>query len=221
MYILDFLNQNSGVFAVIFSAAVAIATVVYAILTWRLVKETRRMREAQTEPLVSINVQPHEGYIMLIDMNIQNIGLGPAYDLTFQIDPDFECKKDTLLSELSMMTNGIKYLPPGQKIRFHLTNLFQDFEKKMKTPFNIQVKYLNGIGKALHNTYLVDLSQFEGISQMPRPPLYSICDDIKHLRTSIERLASGFKRLKVVVYTQQDIQKELEKYTQETGNEEE
>ena len=48
--VLEFLNENRGAFAVAFSAVVAIATIVYAILTWRLVSETRKMRVAQTEP---------------------------------------------------------------------------------------------------------------------------------------------------------------------------
>ena len=37
---------------VAFTFVVAGSTVAYVILTWRLVTETRRMREAQTEPRV-------------------------------------------------------------------------------------------------------------------------------------------------------------------------
>jgi hypothetical protein len=44
-----FLNDNSGAFTVIFAFIVVIATVIYAVLTWRLISETRRLREAQTE----------------------------------------------------------------------------------------------------------------------------------------------------------------------------
>jgi len=40
--ILKLLNQNIGVLTVIFSAMVSIATVVYAILTWKLVSETKK-----------------------------------------------------------------------------------------------------------------------------------------------------------------------------------
>ena len=54
--VLEFLNQNSGAFTVIFSALVAIATIVYAILTGRLVSETRKMRGVQTEPKVSVTI---------------------------------------------------------------------------------------------------------------------------------------------------------------------
>ena len=47
---------------VAFTGVVALSTVVYAFLTWRLVSETRRMREVQTEPRVSVRVEPdHTG----------------------------------------------------------------------------------------------------------------------------------------------------------------
>ena len=39
-----------------FTGVVAASTVVYAFLTWRLVSETRRMREVQTEPRISMSL---------------------------------------------------------------------------------------------------------------------------------------------------------------------
>jgi len=118
MGLMEFLNENSGAFAVIFSALVAIATIVYAILTWKLVSETRKMREAQTEPKVSVTIQPREEWINFIDMVIQNIGLGPAYNIKFEINSDFEYMKGKFLSELGFMKNGLKYLALNQKLQF-------------------------------------------------------------------------------------------------------
>jgi hypothetical protein len=46
---IDSLNDNSGVITVIFAFIIAIVPVIYAILTWRLISETRRLRETQTE----------------------------------------------------------------------------------------------------------------------------------------------------------------------------
>jgi len=87
---MEFINQNNGFFSILFSAVVAIATVIYAILTWKLVEETRKIRKIQTEPKISIDIQPKEDSIHFIDMIIQNIGLGPAYNIKFTINPDFE-----------------------------------------------------------------------------------------------------------------------------------
>ena len=63
----DYLNQNNGAITVIFTAVVAIATVVYAILTWKLVSETRMMREVQTEPKISAIIQPKDYWLNFIE----------------------------------------------------------------------------------------------------------------------------------------------------------
>lgn len=51
---LTFLNQNSGAIQVLFSGLVTAATVVYALLTWSLVRETTRMRKAQSDAKVMV-----------------------------------------------------------------------------------------------------------------------------------------------------------------------
>jgi hypothetical protein len=43
-----FLTENSGALSVLFIAAVTVATVVYAILAWKLVPETTLLREPET-----------------------------------------------------------------------------------------------------------------------------------------------------------------------------
>ena len=42
---------------VVFSAVVAISTVVYAALTWKLTEETRLMRRAGTQPGLSVHIE--------------------------------------------------------------------------------------------------------------------------------------------------------------------
>ena len=81
----EFLNQNSGALSVLFSAVVTVATVVYAILTWKLVAETRLLREAQTEPCVEITAQPLETAFNLLRLQIRNTGMGAARQLRFRI----------------------------------------------------------------------------------------------------------------------------------------
>ena len=51
---LKYLNDNAGALNALFSGVVALATVVYAVLTAKLVRETRNLREVQTEPRVEV-----------------------------------------------------------------------------------------------------------------------------------------------------------------------
>ena len=81
--ILHFLNQNAGVLSLIFSGVVTISTVVYAILTAKLVSETRKIREVQTEPKIQITLKPFEFAISCIRLHIKNIGFGLAKNIIF------------------------------------------------------------------------------------------------------------------------------------------
>lgn len=78
--LLGFLQCNSGALTVIFSGIVTVATIVYAVLTWKLVKETKGMRENQAETSAIEKFQNR--YFELIKMhrdNVAEIGIGEDF----------------------------------------------------------------------------------------------------------------------------------------------
>jgi len=167
------------------------------------------MREAQTEPKVSVTIQPREEWINFIDMVIQNIGLGPAHNIKFEVNPDFEYMKGKFLSELGFMKNGLKYLAPNQKLQFFLTSMIENFEEKTKKPFEIRVTYQNSIGKTYKDVYMVDFSQLIGLSQLGEPPLYKIAKNVEEIKEDIHHLSTGFHKMKVIRYTKEDEEAEI------------
>jgi len=205
--LLEFLNKNSGAFALIFSFFVAGATVMYAILTRKLVSETKKMREAQTEPKISVTIQPSDHWLMIINMVIQNIGLGPAYNISFKINPDFEFDKGEFLSELGFIKRGLNYLAPNQKLQFILTFLSDDFKEKINKVFEVTVCYRNRINKEYTDVYLLDFSQLIGLNAS-QPPLYRLAKNIETIQNDIHDLSTGYKRIKVIRYSQKDVDKE-------------
>jgi len=128
---LRFLNVNSGAFSVVFSFIVSVATVIYAILTWKLVSETRKMRELQTRPNVFIILQSREEWINFMDIIIQNVGPGAAWDLKFEVVGDIENNMVKELLSIGFIRNGLRYLAPGQRIQSFIgTFPFQNEDKK-------------------------------------------------------------------------------------------
>jgi len=81
--LIAFLNANAGALNLLFALVVAVATAVYAWLTAKLVSETRRLREVQTEPHIEVFYRPRDEWISLLDVVARNIGNGPAYDVRF------------------------------------------------------------------------------------------------------------------------------------------
>lgn len=208
----EFLNQNESALTVIFSALITFVTIIYAFLTWRLFSETKRMREAQTEPKISIMVQPREEWINFIDLIVQNIGLGAAYNLQFMVKPDFKTEFGVFLTELGFMKNGLKYLAPNQKIQYFLKNCVGNYGEII---FEIKVTYQNSIGKKYEDSYLIDFSQFADLNQIGIPPLHTISKNIEQIRDDIHKISNGYHKMKVVMYTKKEEEDEKEKSIEE------
>lgn len=134
---IDFLNANAGAFNLLFSAVVAVATVVYAWLTARLVSETRRLREVQTEPTIEVTYRSHDEAMALLELVVQNIGAGPAYDVTveFSAAPASTAATELVqrLTKINSFSRGIKVLMPRQEFKTFWTDIRQNYAEKLKT----------------------------------------------------------------------------------------
>lgn len=174
------LNQNSGAIIAIFSVVVGLSAIAYVWLTRKLVAETKRyaqlteglvsetkeMREAQMKPNVFVTALPDEENKFWIDMLIQNVGLGPAFNITFELTPDFYMyENEQNLSEVSLIKNGLPELGPNQKWQFPLIRA-PTIQEKLPEPFEIKVTYEDSAQHTFEHMYAIDFSQFLGLSQL-------------------------------------------------------
>jgi hypothetical protein len=174
--------------SLLFSAVVAISTLIYAVLTWRLVSETRTLRKVQTEPRLSIYVTPNERSSYLKDLVIKNIGYGPAYDLSFSLKEDFTLYNGKKLSEVGIINKGIKYLAPNQKYEFFLTNPSEKFKELCSHPLSISVKYSNMSSEEYKEEFLIDFSIWENFSTVDKKGLSDIVRNLEAIKTSIDNV---------------------------------
>lgn len=206
--IIDFLNKNSGALNVIFTGVVTVATAVYAVLTWRLVTETRLMREVQTEPKLSVSLRSIDEAIHIVRLHFRNIGQGPALNVKFT--PRIEVGTEISASLLEEFTKpnffktGLSYFGPGQERISMYTQLHENHEAKLSTVLAFDVEYVSLTGKKYKDTLVVDLSEYKGTHQLGKPHLYAIALSLEKLQKDVERLAGGSKRLKTDVYSNED-----------------
>jgi len=213
---LEFLNQNSGALMVVFTAVVTLSTVVYAMLTGKLVSETRLMRRAHTEPRVEVVVKPREEWVNLVSLHVRNIGLGPAYDISFQFDADSGAAGAEKLirdfTETAFLKQGMRYLGPGQEAISNYSGMHEMFEEKIQAVLRVVVRYRNATGIEHEETYRLDFSEFRGLSRLGRPHLYTIAQSIEKIQKDLQNLASGFRKLRVDVYTEEDRTREQQEW---------
>lgn len=210
--ILKFLNENSGSISVIFTGTVTIATVVYAVLTWILVSETRKMRKVQTEPKLEITLRSVDESIHIQRLHIKNIGLGPALQITFNpkvMSGGKEAK--ALLTELiktNFFHTGISYLGPGEERYSHYTQMQKNHDAKIALVIAFNVSYHSTTNEKYTETLVIDMSELKGSYQIGKPHLYSIAQSLEKLQKDLNHLVTGSKRIRADIYDSNDRDRE-------------
>ena len=219
---IELIQQHKELATLIFSGVVTLSTVIYAILTALLVTETRQMRRAQTEPKIVAFVEPREEFITFGHLYIQNVGAGPALNISFELNSKPEDEGAKLLikdfSKSRFLETGVDYIGPNQRIKSQYTAFTEEFNKKIKAIFTVTIKYKSSTNREYSDTYTIDMSQFEGAGDLGTPHLYSIAQSLKKLQEDVHKISTGFKRIKVDSYDSNDReleQKEREDYINE------
>lgn len=204
----DFLNSNSGALTVIFTAVVTVATAVYAALTWILVKETRMMREVQTEPKLQVTVSSFDFAIHIVRLHLRNVGLGPALNVTFKpkVLAGGESAEKLLaeFTDVNFFNVGIKHFGPGQERVSAYTELTVDHDGKMASMLAIDVTYSSATGKRYSESLVVDMSELKGGYQLGKPHAYAVVQSLEKIQGDIHKLATGSHRIKANIYTSED-----------------
>lgn len=206
--LLDYLNKNSGALTVIFTAVVTIATAVYALLTYVLVKETRLMRQVQTEPKIEITARSLEIAIHIVRLRVRNIGLGPAMNVKFTpkvvAGGDSAEKLLTEFTETNFFKAGLSYFGPAQEHFSSYTQMTQDLEGKIASVIAFDLQYESATGKSYRECVVIDMSEHKGAYQLGKPHLYSIAQSLEKLQRDVGHVVSGFKRIRTDVFTSED-----------------
>lgn len=179
----------------LFSAIVTFSTLIGAALTVLLLRETRRMRQAQTDPKIDVSYEVREEFIAHVDIAVRNIGLGGAYDMRFEAVPvtdDEETK--ALLAELfqiNLIRSGMRYLSPGQAARSFFTNVSVDYRRKLNCAFKVTARYRNDKGRDFEDEYCIDFSELIGLRRVGEPPLHKMAKSLESLQDDVHVLATG------------------------------
>ncbi len=220
---IEYLNANSGAFNVIFTAVVTLSTAIYALLTAVLVKETRKMRQAQTEPKIEVVVKSSDHWINLMRVHIKNIGLGPAYDVTFNVSSEVDDEGGRMLlkdfTSANFFNTGLRYIGPSHEIVGGYTQMVNNYDQKINSVLNFKVDYKDCTNKKYNEYFRIDFSEFKGGRQIGTPHLYSISESLTKIEKTLDHIATGWRQIKVDIFSQRDRDRERKKWEDEERKE--
>jgi hypothetical protein len=203
-----FLNSNSGALTAVFAAVIAISAVVYAILAWGMVSETRRMRDAQIEPKIQITLKSLDFAADIVQLHVKNIGPGPARNVKFT-SGSMPCGEaaGSLFEELgkaSFLKTGLKYFSPGSELHSGYARIAREIDAKTASVLAYDVEYESVTGKKYKDRITIDMSELKGIKQFGRPNLYTIARSLEAIQNDLSSLISGGRKIRADVYTAED-----------------
>lgn len=174
--ILDVLNKYSSLILVL-------ATAIYVGFTIVLAKETRRLREVETEPFISLHLTSFYsgGKLKLI---IKNIGKAPAYNITFLIDEKFDKYFHYNFK------NKISYFPPNQELTI-ITDYFEEFDKSGSDNIPIKLSYYSKDKRLIIDDFKLEWKYLSGT--------LIGTDNIEGIKKSLEDINKEMKNLNKVI----------------------
>lgn len=76
------------------------------------------------------------------------------------------------------------------------------------------MRYESATGKRYEATTVIDMAEWKGAQQLGTPSIHKIANSIDRIQRDIGHLASGFRRLGINVYTQDDRDQENDELRQ-------
>ncbi len=185
--------ENQVTITLVISAAAALATIIYAILTFILVHETIKLRKADTDPDIVVYLEPF--HASFVNMVIKNIGRGAASDITFIYDhssplADLSLPQGSSLNHINLF-NGLPYLAPGHEIKFFFLTLRQYPNPELIPPLDITVNYRNKGNQVITSTYKLSVSDFLGLRWIGSNPLEDASKALETIKTDFHAVIAG------------------------------
>jgi hypothetical protein len=136
----------------------AVVAVVAGVVASRQVREARRLREAQSQPFVYVDIQLSQTHFTVLYLVIENTGTTLARDVHFSFTPALATSlTDSELIGGSLLREGIAVLPPRRRIEIVFDYAMQRDAATLPTRYEAVVSFKDSFGKEQEPlTYSVD-----------------------------------------------------------------
>lgn len=168
---LDILNKYSSLILVF-------ATVIYVVFTYKLSRETTKLREIETTPFISLSFDT--SFVSKFKLTIKNISKAPAYDISFGIDEKYASHFNYNFK------NTISYFAPNQEFQV-IASGYKDLDKLDCDSIPITIKYKSKDNLTIQETFNMEWKYLE--------QTLLGTDEVEKIRKAIEGIEKEVKSL--------------------------
>jgi hypothetical protein len=154
---MNWLNSNSAAITATATVLLTFITGYYAFITLGLLRENKEIRAAMNQPDLAIYATAHEGYINFLNLVVENVGPGAAYDVKLSTEQEIGANTDLDLRKLGLFRHTLGFFASRHKIEHFFASMAESWDELMSRPLEIQATYRNNhddlerIQKDIHN----------------------------------------------------------------------
>jgi hypothetical protein len=169
-----------------------VVALIAAIVAYRQLREARRLREAQAQPYVVVDVEPSVISRRILNLVIRNTGQTLARDVTIRFDPPLRSTLDTEgfpPAKFRALVNGIPALPPGREYQIMLDSTVDRYQAKLPDRYTVTVSFRDRDGKKLEDlAYELDLAMFRSAAYVQELSVHDVAQEMQYIRKTLENL---------------------------------
>lgn len=163
-----------------------------AIVAYRQLREARRLREAQAQPYIVVDVEQSVVSRRILNLVIRNTGQTLARDVTIRFDPPLQSTLDAEgfpPAKFKALANGIPALPPGREYQIMLDSTVAHYESKLPDSYTVTVSFRDRDGKKLEDlSYELDLAMFRSAPYVQEFGIHDVAQELQRIQKTLEQL---------------------------------
>lgn len=178
--------------------ASTIELVFAAVVAWTAVINMRlssRLTNAELDPAITVYLEMDRERFSTIYLVIKNVGRGSARNLRLVASPDQLITPqypEDRLSRMAIFRSGLAFMGPQQELRSALGT----FISLTKDPIAVDVSYEPDVPvrwrrRVMRTSYILDVSQFEGISYIGEHPAHTSAKALKQIAGDLRHIKQG------------------------------
>jgi hypothetical protein len=193
------------------TVAIALLTFVLAAETWRLrsiqIAQIEEIRKDSIRPLIEIFIEQSPSHFQIFNFKVENVGKGIAKNVSFNLierDDALSESEEYLLSKLNSMSffkRKISVLGLGKSrssFLFSFNEIRENHpnEELFEACLSFEIVFYNSEGVRYTAYSVIDLSEFEGITQVGKDPVQGVYSELKDINKNILSITKN-KRLNI------------------------
>lgn len=181
------------VIGILLTAGALLAGGVAALVAALQYRASQDARLDQSRPYVILTAAPSPASRAFIDLVLANVGNGPAYDVTIDVDPPFVTSKDEngfKLKDARVFNQPIPMLPPHYDVRMFFDSALERGDRDdLPERFEARISYNDGHG----HRWTDELSTID--AGLQKGMLYTEIYGVHHAAKALREIQKDTKKL--------------------------